>query len=93
MASSAYFIKYYKTQQNCLLKNKLMMDFLPNSMDLYSYILKNRQTFSFFGKLIILSNIANGLRFLRNYRIVHMDLSLKNILVGSSLITKIIDFG
>lgn len=42
---------------------------------------------------MLLGNIANGLRFLKNYHIVHMDLTPKNILVWPQLITKIIDFG
>lgn len=42
---------------------------------------------------MILGNIANGLRFLKNQKIVHMDLTPKNILIGQAYLTKIIDFG
>lgn len=76
-----------------ILKNKLMMDYYSNCYDLYTYIQKNKQTFSIYGKLLLLANIANGLRFLKKQRIVHMDLTPRNILVGPGLLTKIIDFG
>jgi serine/threonine protein kinase len=70
-----------------------MMDFLPNCPDLHNYIERNKKTLSVLSKLVLLSNIANGLRFLKNHHIVHMDLTLKNIMVGPNLVTKIIDFG
>jgi serine/threonine protein kinase len=93
LANSAYIIKYYKTNQECKIKNKLLMEYIPNSLDLYNFVERNKQTLNLTTKFIILANIANGLRFLKNQRIVHMDLTPKNILIGSGLFTKIIDFG
>lgn len=70
-----------------------MMDFPSNSIDLQTYASKHKSSISITTKLFLLSSISNGLRFLRNNKIVHMDLTPKNILVVSGLITKIIDFG
>ena len=48
---------------------------------------------SFFVKIYILVSIAQGLRFLKLKSIVHMDLSLGNILMNQQLLLKLIDFG
>lgn len=40
----------------------------------------------------MLRNLANGLRFISNYKIIHLDLKPNNIIVVSDLMTKIIDF-
>ena len=69
------------------------MDYNPHVIDLSIYLEKNKNVMSIFTKIALLSNIANGLRFLNSHRIVHMDLAPKNILVSNGLLTKIIDFG
>jgi len=69
------------------------MDYLPNSPTLHTYLHNNKASISILGKLSLLANITNGLRFLKQHRITHMDLNPNNILVGPHLITKIIDFG
>ena len=38
-------------------------------------------------------NVMEALRFIGKHNIVHMDLSMKNILVYNNLMTKLIDFG
>lgn len=43
-------------------------------------------------KIVLLAGIANGLRFLKNHNIAHMDLTPKNVLIAPGLIPKIIDF-
>lgn len=70
-----------------------MMDYNPNIFDLSMYLQKYKNVLSIRTKLLLLSNIANGLRFLNSNKIVHMDLAPKNILVSAGLLTKIIDFG
>jgi serine/threonine protein kinase len=37
--------------------------------------------------------ILQGLRYLKDYQIAHLDLKLANIMIGSRLVVKIIDFG
>ena len=69
------------------------MDYMPNCPNLHSYMEKHKMTLSILGKLSLLANISNGLRFLKHYRITHMDLNPNNILVSPHLITKLIDFG
>jgi mitogen-activated protein kinase kinase 9 len=43
--------------------------------------------------LHIMSQIAQGLRYLNQYKIVHLDLKPENILLTKGLGVKIIDFG
>lgn len=37
--------------------------------------------------------ISQGLRYLKDYGVVHLDIKLNNILIGKKLAIKIIDFG
>lgn len=75
------------------MKNKLMMDYLLGYVDLNTYLENHHSTMSIITRIALLSNIANALRFLNSHKIVHMDLTPRNILVGPNLLTKIIDFG
>lgn len=68
-----------------------MMDYLPQTPPLSSYIEIHKLSLN--SKIFILVNLANALRFLKDYSIVHMDLNLNNILVYRDLLTKVIDFG
>jgi serine/threonine protein kinase len=43
--------------------------------------------------LALLAQLSNGLRFLAYYKVVHMDLTLGNVLVFDNYLPKIIDFG
>ena len=40
-----------------------------------------------------MAQLSNGLRFLAYYKVVHMDLTLSNVLVFDNYLPKIIDFG
>ena len=69
------------------------MDFLPNSQPLSNYLEIFNHTLSLNSKAFLLVNIANSLRFINDYQVVHMDLGLNNILVYRDYLVKLIDFG
>lgn len=69
------------------------MDAIINCNTLRDFLILNKEILSLKTKLIILSHIAQGLRFLSNYKIVHMDLKPNNVLVMlKEGLVKIIDF-
>ncbi len=76
------------------LKNQeiILMDFIMGST-LKSYVETNSSSISFWTKLFLIKNVLNGLKFLKDYKIVHLDLKPANILVSHDLLTKIIDYG
>ena len=69
------------------------MDFYPKTMTLKQYMEYHSTTMQIKSKMLLLSNIANGLRFLKKNGVVHLDLNVNNILVTQNLLTKLIDFG
>ena len=58
------------------------MDFYPNHLNLFQYLDAKKKSLSLRIRLHILSNLANGLRFLNKKKIVHMDLTPANILLS-----------
>ena len=68
------------------------MDFIKGAT-LKSHVEMNLSSISFWTKLFLVKNVLNGLKFLKDYKIVHLDLKPTNILVSHDLLTKIIDFG
>lgn len=76
-----------------------MLEYCPQKT-INSYIAVNRQIISLETKLVLLSRIALGVRFLRDYGVYHNDLKPDNVLLKiigsinkSHLLTKLIDFG
>lgn len=69
------------------------MDFLHNQPTLETYLNLTNSSCSLSTKLKIFSQISNGLRFLKRGKIVHMDLSSSNIIIGKKIMPKIVDFG
>lgn len=61
------------------------------SLDTYRKL--NNCTLSQLTKLYLLSQIVEGLRFLRDHKIIHFDVKPQNMLICRGLILKITDFG
>ncbi len=83
------------------LKNKILLEYCPqNSID--NYLISQKNIVSLDTKVYFLYQIAGGIRFLRDYRIIHNDLKPSNLLLkilsdkqkmNSTFVIKIIDFG
>lgn len=69
------------------------MSFLSNCETITTFLNKRKEVLSFSSKLYVLINVLQALRLIKEYRVVHMDLSPSNILVNPSYITQLIDFG
>lgn len=54
---------------------------------------KNWSTISLDTKLALLYPIGQGIRFLRDTNVIHLDLKFQNVLIARGLIPKITDFG
>jgi protein-serine/threonine kinase len=65
--------------------------YMHKSLDLY--IKNNFRSTSLLTKLYLLCQVVQGLRFLRDNNIVHMDIKPQNVLVGKGLLLRLTDFG
>lgn len=93
-AHSGYLLKYYICNQPSFpFRHSLLMDYHAGTVALLDYLQLRRESLSMEGKLTLLAHLSNGLRFLAYYKVVHMDLTLSNILVYDGYLPKIIDFG
>lgn len=70
-----------------------MMNFTSNCDTLATFLNKKKDILSFSSKIYLLINILQALRLIKDYNVVHMDISPSNILVNSNYITQLIDFG
>jgi serine/threonine protein kinase len=85
--------KYYLlAEKDNSYENDLLVDYIghPNLSD---YIDKNRSTLSLNTKIYFVLMIAQALRYLKEYRIAHLDLKPSNIMTHRRLNLKLIDFG
>jgi len=57
------------------------------------YLKNNLQSISFMTKLHFCNLIAQSIRFLTFYDVVHLDIKPDNILIYKKLMIKLIDFG
>lgn len=74
------------------LSKYLFMEYYPNkSLDNFKNAFKN--TMSLNTKIYMLLQVAQGLKFLKENQIVHLDLKPANILIQKNYIAKITDFG
>ncbi|CAI9093019.1 OLC1v1028416C1 [Oldenlandia corymbosa var. corymbosa] len=73
----------------------LVYDYMPNG-SLYSWIFSNSKTLSWHRRLMILTDIAEGLNYLHHgwlQLVLHRDIKSSNILLDSDLCAKLGDFG
>jgi len=84
--------KYYFAENNPHLKDDLLSDYIefPNLSD---YFTQNMHTMSLHTKIYFSIMIAQSLRYLQDYKIVHLDLKPTNIMLSRKLNIKLIDFG
>ena len=68
----------------------LIMEYLPYTLD---HILEKRPNIPIHVKVTLLVGIAKGLLYLHNKGIYHRDLTARNVLITSSMVAKIADFG
>lgn len=68
------------------------MDFIP-SRNLKEYLHANSASVSLLTKLYLAFSILQALRYIRDYRIVHLDIKPNNIMIYCNMLVKLIDFG
>lgn len=91
--SSIFLPKYY------IIVNKVnphassvVMDFIP-SKNLKEYMHSTSSSITLTTKLYLIFSIIQALRYIRDYRIVHLDLKPNNIMIYCNMLVKLIDFG
>jgi serine/threonine protein kinase len=90
---SMFLPKYYITaDKKGEAENELLVDFI-NYPTLADYVTKNKVTMSYQTKIYLGYIIAQGLRYLQEYQIAHLDLKPSNIMIYKKMMIKLIDFG
>ena len=90
---SIFLPKYYiNVEKNAESELELMCDYLPFPT-LADYTTKNTDTISYQTKIYLGYIIAQGLRYLQEYQITHLDLKPSNIMLFKRMMIKLIDFG
>lgn len=85
--------KYYLlAEKDNSYENDLLVDYISNP-NLSDYISKNRESLSLNTKIYFILMIGQALRYLKEYKIAHLDLKPSNIMTHKRLILKLIDFG
>ncbi len=90
---SIFLPKYYiAVNKSSILSDSIIMDFIPFK-SLKDYMKCNSISMSLNTKLYLIFSIAQSLRYIRDFRIVHLDLKPNNIMIFCNLLIKLIDFG
>lgn len=88
--SSPFIAKFYFSNQ-ALNKNYLFIEYC--SQKSMNAVRSSTHNFmSLYSKLIYLKYIAQGIKFLKDHDILHLDIKPTNILIGSGIV-KLTDFG
>lgn len=90
--SCVFIPKFYGSAHPCDLSDGVMMEVVMGE-DFEAFISLRRLTVSLATKLTLLYNVVLGMRKLRDYQIVHLDMKPANLIVSRFLVPKIIDFG
>lgn len=86
-------LKYYSVaEQGGPLENALLMEYseFPN---LEEFMSLRKDTMVLHTKIYLVYLVACALKFLQEYRVVHLDLKPANILLQKKMMIKVIDFG
>lgn len=78
--------------QGCFLSDAVVMDYIPFK-NLREYMRANSLSVSLTTKLYLMFSITQSLRYIRDFKIVHLDLKPNNIMIYCNLLIKLIDFG
>jgi serine/threonine protein kinase len=70
----------------------LMMDLIPYP-HLGEHLRATKKIGTLATRVHLLFSLTSALRYLRDYKIVHLDLKPNNIMLSGNLIVRIIDFG
>jgi serine/threonine protein kinase len=90
---SMFLPKYYLlAEKDNSYENDLLVDYI-NYPNLSEYLSKNKYSISLQTKIYLLVMITQGLRYLQEYKIAHLDLKPTNIMMHRKLGIKLIDFG
>jgi serine/threonine protein kinase len=84
--------KYYLSTDENDLKQDLLSDYVQQP-NLIEYVLFHKHSLSLSSKIFILFMLIQGLRYLKLFGIVHLDLKPNNVMISRTMMVKIIDFG
>lgn len=93
---SQFFPKYFVPINHPdfnIKENPLLMMELLTEGNLNEFVRCRNRSISLLSKIYLLFSISMGLRYLDNYKIVHLDIKPNNIMIAPGLLVKIIDFG
>jgi hypothetical protein len=91
--SSIFLAKYYiPINKPSPFGEAILMDYIPFK-NLGDYLRSARLSLSLLSRLYLMFSIVQALRYLRDYRIVHLDLKPNNIMIFCNMLVKLIDFG
>lgn len=68
------------------------MDYIPFN-NLKGYMQSRSSSISLSTKLRLFLSLAQALRYIKDYKIVHLDIKPSNIMIFCNLLIKLIDFG
>jgi serine/threonine protein kinase len=73
---------------------KLIMEYVRGTFELGSYVQNNEGKLTFISKFVLIMRLLEGLKILHNFKIVHRDIKVENIIFNpKTLNVRYIDFG